>query len=94
MVARGLAGLVRGINKTLLGGRLRVPGLFIPEWLDGRAKPLRYTNRRLSKVLGWRPRYSRQEALEEIFSADAAARLAHEPGSVAAPARGAEPSKK
>lgn len=52
------------VNKRLLGGRAKIPGLFVPARLQARAKPLRYSNRKIKQVLGWKPRYSLAEGLE------------------------------
>jgi len=61
---RLIAGVTRQVNKRFLGGRAKVPGLFVPARLQARAKPLRYTNQRIKQVLGWKPRYSLAEGLE------------------------------
>lgn len=57
------------VNRRLLGGRARVPGLFVPCRLAARAKPLVYSNRRVKEVLGWKPRYTFAEALERSLGA-------------------------
>jgi 2-alkyl-3-oxoalkanoate reductase len=73
-VMRGLAGLATLTNKLLLGGRAKVPGIFIPCRLAARCKPLRFSNRRIKEVLGWKPRYSLNEALDRSFAAENAAK--------------------
>ena len=67
---RGLAGLATLTNKLLLGGRAKVPGIFIPCRLAARCKPLRFSNRKIKEVLGWKPRYSLDEALDRSFAAE------------------------
>jgi nucleoside-diphosphate-sugar epimerase len=71
-VMRGLAGLAMLTNKLLLGGRAKVPGIFIPCRLAARCKPLRFSNRRIKEALGWKPRYPLNEALDRSFAAEKA----------------------
>src|SRR3954454_10897091 len=81
-VMRALAGLATLTNKMLLGGRAKVPGIFIPCRLAARGKPLRFSNRKIKEVLGWRPRYSLAEALDRSSATapePAAAHGRHEP---------------
>lgn len=61
---RALARLIDGVNRRLLGGRLRLPGLLHPQRLDARFKALRYSNDRAKALLGWRPRITLREAIE------------------------------
>jgi nucleoside-diphosphate-sugar epimerase len=68
-VMRSLAGLATLTNKLLLGGRAKVPGIFIPARLHARCKPLRFDNSRIKRTLGWSPRYSLEEALDRSFAA-------------------------
>ena len=65
---RLISGAVWQVNKRFLGGRAKIPGLFIPSRLQARAKPLRYSNRQLKQILGWKPRYTLAEGLKRIVS--------------------------
>ena len=64
---RSLAGLAALTNKLLLGGRAKIPGIFVPARLHARCKPLRFDNRKIKQVLGWSPRYSLAQALDRSF---------------------------
>jgi nucleoside-diphosphate-sugar epimerase len=66
-VMRLIAATSWTINKRLLRGRAKIPGLFVPARLHARCKPLRYSNRRAREVLNWRPRYMLNEAVERSF---------------------------
>jgi nucleoside-diphosphate-sugar epimerase len=61
---RSAARLAWLANKLLLGNRARLPGILIPCRVHARFKPLKYTNRRIKEVLGWKPRYSLVEAID------------------------------
>ena len=63
-------------NRLLLGGRAKIPGIFVPARLHARCKPLRFDNRKIKQVLGWTPRYSLAEALDRSFADEADARPA------------------
>lgn len=67
-VMKAAATTISAINNRLLGGRAKFPGIVVPEKLDGRFKPFRYTNDRARKLLGWFPRYSQEEAFERSVS--------------------------
>jgi 2-alkyl-3-oxoalkanoate reductase len=58
-----LASLADGVNRAL-GGKIRLPGILIPDRLHARFKPLRYSNDRAKQILGWQPRYSLAEAID------------------------------
>lgn len=59
-----LARSVDWCNRTLLGGRAKLPGILVPARLHARFKPLRYDNSRAKQILNWQPRYSLDSALE------------------------------
>ena len=63
-VMRSLAALAVGTNKLLLKNRAKIPGLLIPARLHAHCKPLRFTNQKIKDVLGWRPRFGLNEALD------------------------------
>ena len=75
-VMRSLAAMAVLTNKLLLGGRAKVPGIFIPARLHARCKPLRFDNARIKQALGWWPRYSLEEALDRSFASET--RIVHE----------------
>lgn len=52
---RCAARLASVTNRVLFGGTAKVPGLFVPERLHARCKPLRYSNHRIKSALGWQP---------------------------------------
>ncbi|HEY9639537.1 MAG TPA: NAD(P)-dependent oxidoreductase [Coleofasciculaceae cyanobacterium] len=52
------------INTRLLQGKLKFPGLLVPARLHARFKPLRYRNIRAKQVLGWKPKYGFDEAID------------------------------
>ncbi|MEM9561218.1 MAG: NAD-dependent epimerase/dehydratase family protein [Actinomycetota bacterium] len=58
-------------NRRLLGGRAKFPGIAVPERLHARFKPLRYTNAKAKRLLGWSPRYGLSEAIERSLAAEA-----------------------
>jgi len=68
-VFRCLARTTWAVNRYLLGGRAKLPGLLVPARLHARFKPLRYTNRHIRKSLGWTPRYTFEQAIDRCFGA-------------------------
>jgi nucleoside-diphosphate-sugar epimerase len=63
-VMRLISGLAWQTNKRLFGGRMKIPGLFVPARLAARCRPLRFTNQAIKTRLGWKPKYSLLEALD------------------------------
>jgi nucleoside-diphosphate-sugar epimerase len=61
---RSVARLAWLTNKLLLGGRAKLPGLLVPAKMHARNKALRYSNEKIKRVLGWRPRYGLVEAID------------------------------
>ena len=61
---RLISGLAWQANKRLFGGRMKIPGLFVPARLAARCRPLRFTNQAIKTALGWKPRYSLLESLD------------------------------
>lgn len=80
-VARAFADLLAAVNLRVAGGRAKLPGIVVPAKLDAQFRPLRYTNAHAREVLGWRPRYTLDEALTRCAAATAGA-----PGEPAEPA--------
>lgn len=58
------------LNRSLLKGRAKFPGIAMPDRLYARFKPLRYTNRKAKELLGWTPRYGLVEAVERSLEAE------------------------
>ena len=56
--------LLKKANETLLSGRAKFPGIAVPDRLHARFKPLRYTNAKAKRLLGWSPKISLSEAVE------------------------------
>jgi nucleoside-diphosphate-sugar epimerase len=52
------------LNELLFGGRLRLPWIANPAKLETQLKPLSFSHARITRVLGWEPRYSLCEALD------------------------------
>jgi nucleoside-diphosphate-sugar epimerase len=61
---RLLGDVVWRCNRVLFRGRLKLPGILIPQRLHARFKPLKYENRRAKETLRWKPRYALQTALD------------------------------
>ncbi|GMV92726.1 MAG: oxidoreductase [Candidatus Hydrogenedentota bacterium] len=55
-------------NRMFFKGDGKLPSILIPARMHARCKPLRYSNVRLRKTLGWSPRYSLREALDRSFA--------------------------
>jgi UDP-glucose 4-epimerase len=62
-LAFGIARVVYGVARVLLGPRLRLPSLFVPRRFEARFKPVHTSHAELERVLGWRPPLSYDEAL-------------------------------
>lgn len=62
-VMRTMAQALDKANEVVVDGRAKFPGIVVPDRLHARFKPLRYTNARARRVLGWAPRYSTAEAI-------------------------------
>lgn len=65
---QGIANLAWFVNKRLLRGQARLPGILVPAQLQGRFRPLQYTNELAKSLLDWQPRYSFEEALDRSYS--------------------------
>jgi nucleoside-diphosphate-sugar epimerase len=59
-----LAKFATGVNQTLLGGRVNLPGLLKPASYRARFHPLHLSNRKAKELLGWKPRFNFREAWE------------------------------
>ncbi|MGI9598346.1 MAG: NAD-dependent epimerase/dehydratase family protein [Acidimicrobiales bacterium] len=70
---RTAAGLLKKGNEIAFDGRIKFPGIAVPDRLHARFKPLRYTNRRAKDLLGWSPRYDLATAIDRSVAAQVAA---------------------
>lgn len=61
-VMKATAKAVAAVNDRFLQGRAKFPGIIVPEKLDGRFKPFRYSNERARRLLAWTPRFGLDEA--------------------------------
>ncbi len=73
-VMNAVASSIKAVNRHLLGGRAKFPGLFVPDRLHARFKPLRYTNARAKRLLNWSPRFTLIEAIDASVEAEELAR--------------------
>jgi UDP-glucose 4-epimerase len=58
---------VSALFQTVFRRNLKLPQILIPPRFESRLKPLRYTNRRAQRVLGWMPPYDHEECLARTF---------------------------
>lgn len=67
--AAGLAAatLAKRTSTLLFGAQGRLPSVLVPARFEASFKPLRFSNDKLRRVLGWRPPYSFEEALERTY---------------------------
>ena len=65
-VMSAIANSIDGVNRSFFDGRAKLPELAVPARLAASFRPHRYSNERAKRVLGWTPRRSLDEALEEI----------------------------
>ena len=68
-VIRTAAGLLKKGNEVALEGRAKFPGIAVPDRLHARFKPLRYTNAKAKRLLGWSPRFSLDAAIDRSIAA-------------------------
>jgi nucleoside-diphosphate-sugar epimerase len=59
------------VNRVLLKGNAKLPGLLVPARLHARFKSRRYSNRKIHDALGWQPRYTFEEALARSCNGEA-----------------------
>lgn len=60
------AQLTTGVNRSLFGGRLLLPGLLRPASYRARFSPIYLSNQKAKDLLGWRPQYGFREAWERV----------------------------
>lgn len=72
-VMRGICRIAWIANRAFFHGDGKLPSILVPARMHARCKPLRYSNARLRKTLGWTPRYTLREALDRsVAKPDAA----------------------
>lgn len=76
--------LVRLAAATVFRDSRKLPGILVPSRFAARFKPLRFTNARARRVLGWTPPFGLEECLARTFGPPRAG--------AAAPGNGAQPS--
>ena len=62
------------LNKRFYDGKAKLPAFAMPAKMESQYRPLRYTNAKAKRVLGWTPRYSLDDALRRIREAEVAGR--------------------
>jgi len=67
IVMKLLVWLASLTSRVLFEGKARVPQIFRKPSLMARCKPLRYDNSAIKQTLGWKPRYSLEQALQRCF---------------------------
>lgn len=61
---RAVTGTIQKFNRLFLKGKAKFPGLFVPAKVNARFKPLTYSNEKAKSILGWKPRFSLEEAID------------------------------
>ena len=67
-IMRTIARCATITNRLIFKGAAKVPGIFIPERLHARCKPMRYNNNKIKETLNWSPRYNLQQSLDRTFA--------------------------
>jgi UDP-glucose 4-epimerase len=63
----GVAHLAAGLSRLFFGHRGRLPSLLRPCRFQAQFKPLRYSNRRLREILGWKPPLTFEACLARTY---------------------------
>jgi nucleoside-diphosphate-sugar epimerase len=63
----GLAHLASFTSRTLFGKKGTLPSLLTPRGFESQFKPIRFSNRKLTQVLNWKPIMSFDECLDFTF---------------------------
>ncbi len=66
---RTAAGLLKKGNEMVFDGRAKFPGIAVPDRLHARFKPLRYTNAKAKRMLGWAPRFDLRASIDRSIAA-------------------------
>ena len=64
----GVVALLGFVNRRFLDGRAKLPSMFTLGAVEARFKPLTYPNDHAREVLGWRPRYGLEEAVDRAVA--------------------------
>jgi nucleoside-diphosphate-sugar epimerase len=62
-----VAQLAAFTSRALFGSKGKLPSLLTPRRFESQFKPIRYSNRRLTSKLNWRPRFGFAECLKDSF---------------------------
>jgi nucleoside-diphosphate-sugar epimerase len=73
-VGLGVAKLAAVTSQSLFGSKGKLPSLLTPRRFESQFKPLRFSNRRVTRTLNWTPRLSFDECLEASFGPEGAAK--------------------
>ncbi len=65
---RSVANFAWWTNQTFLAGQAKMPGILVPAKLQGRFKPLKYSNSQAKALLDWTPRFTTAEAFSRSCS--------------------------
>jgi UDP-glucose 4-epimerase len=66
-IGYGLAKLALFTSRAAFGSRGKLPSLLVPKRFESQFKPLRFSNQKIRKKLGWTQRYSFSQCLEATF---------------------------
>jgi nucleoside-diphosphate-sugar epimerase len=66
-VGLGVAQLAALTSRTLFGKKGKLPSLLTPRRFESQFKPIRFSNRKVTSVLDWRPRLSFDQCLDRSF---------------------------
>ncbi len=69
-VMRAAAATMAAVNRQFFDGRAKLPSLALPDQVDARFKPFRYSNDKAKRLLGWRPRFDLDEAIDRSVAAE------------------------
>jgi nucleoside-diphosphate-sugar epimerase len=64
----GMAHVAAFASRTLFGKKGKLPSLLVPHRYESQFKPLRFSNRKLTELLGWVPPLSFEECLSETYT--------------------------
>jgi len=66
LAVRAVANSLAALNRRFYGGKAKLPAFVVPAKMESQYRPLRYPNAAAKRVLGWKPRYTLDEALRRI----------------------------
>jgi nucleoside-diphosphate-sugar epimerase len=66
-VGLGVAQLAALTSRTLFGSKGKLPSLLTPRRFESQFKPIRFSNRKVTSILNWRPRLSFDQCLDASF---------------------------